>query len=194
MRYQLDEAIYKIIGDIAKQVKQYPAFQDPGIDVEDIRGDLALLMMEEIPKFNPAVGRWEAFVLTHLKTKTIDLVRKHCREKAAFFRDNFISLDALLEYGQSGALDGNVEACLARSDAADVSSMEFREAVAGLSAELAAVLARLEFRGQRQLAREMGLPYNTFRYRYIQPLAEHFDRAGFRLSDWRKEKKNGKGK
>ena len=175
MRYQFNETIYKIIGDFAAQIKKHPAFHTA--DVLDIRGDLVLRMLEEIPKYDPARGRWEAFILKRLASKGSDLIRERLRQKAVFQDECFVSLETPLDSDQSLTLRQQLEESYSAPSPEANPDTELAEALAGLSNELREVLARLENKSQREVAREMKLSYNTFRYRYIQPLAKRLGSA-----------------
>lgn len=158
-------------------------------DIEDIRQDLILDLLERLPKFDPTKAAHEMFVVSIIDHKVAALIRDRNCEKRDPRREE-CSLNECIDDGEGGSVE-RVQT-IAAEEAARRLGRQVRsdQETAELALDLEDVLKRLPDNLRRlcellktgsiaDAARAMGVPRTTLND-HVKKLREFFEAAGLR--------------
>ena len=145
-------------------------------DREDIEQELALDLIRRWPKFDPQRSKPRTFIARVIRNKVSTLIRHRMSEQQQFEQVGY-SIDATVEE--------EVTTCFRtgqphRTDQEYVALREdVRAVLARLPPELREVCERLKRASIPRVAKELGIPVTTLRYR-LKKLRDVFEEAGLR--------------
>jgi len=156
-------------------------------DIEDIRQDLILDLLERLPKFDPTKATYNTFVARLIDRKVAKLIRDRNCEKRAPRREE-CSLNEYIDDGEGGAIEliqtivaEGADRRLGRQERSDQETAELALDVEAVLKRLPDNLRRLcqflKVGGIANAARAMGVPRTTLNDR-VKKLRDAFGPAG----------------
>ena len=160
-------------------------------DLDDIKQDLIVDLLERLPKFDPAKATYNTFVARVVERKICNLLRDRQAE-VRDHRRNVCSLNEDIDTGEGEPVqrvttisqdDHDVRAGKYRRPAEERAhlQLDLEAALADLSPELRQTAVLLQTMSVSQAAREMGVPRRTFREKHLVQLREAFKAKGLNL-------------
>jgi DNA-directed RNA polymerase specialized sigma24 family protein len=146
----IDPATAELIGRKSRQILRQTGL--PSSDREDVEQTLALLLLQRLPKFDPAEGDRAAFVRMVLRQATVNVLRFLAAAKRS---GRPVSLDALLPTADDGATS---------EESGDL-VLDLAGALEALPADLRAIANELRVSSKTEAARNLGIPRSTLHER-----------------------------
>ena len=157
-------------------------------DIEDIKQEMILSLLERLPKFDPDKSNYKLFVTCVIDRKGRDLVR-HRESEMRDHRREVCSLNDEIDVGETELVQRSSTIC---QDDHDICTGKYRRpaeerahlrldletVLANLSPELRRAAALLQTMSATQAARQMGVPRRTFRDKHLAQLREAFTAEG----------------
>jgi RNA polymerase sigma-70 factor (ECF subfamily) len=186
-QYELSDYAIRHIRHRARQLARTEGIAAQ--DIEDIRQDLIVDLLERLPKFDPAKATCNTFVARIIDRKVAKLIRDRNCEKRDPRREE-CSLNECIDDGEGGSVervqtiaDDEADRRLGRQARSDQETAE-------LALDVEAVLKRLPDNLRRlcellktgsiaDAARAMGVPRTTL-HDHVKKLREVFEAAGMR--------------
>jgi len=153
-------------------------------DVDDIKQDLIVDLLERLPQFDPAKATYNTFVARLVERKISNLLR----DRQAEMRDHRREVCSLNEEIDTGEDEPVQRLTTISQDDQDIRTGKYArpaeerahhqrdmESVRdGLTPELRQVAEMLQTKSVSQVARELGIPRRTFREKHLTQLREVF--------------------
>lgn len=180
--------------DYALELVHYKAHQLIGkfgikhCDVDDIKQDLILDLLERLPKFDPAKAQYNTFVARIVERKISNMYRTRKTEKRDRRRES-CSINGWVGDGQGGTIErvatmSQDEHDLRTdkyerpsSERADL-QLDLKEVLSDLPVELRTAAELLMSMRPAQAARELGIPRSTFYETHLAQLRDVFKKRG----------------
>lgn len=186
------------LNDYALQVVRCKAMQLVGKagyrqnDLEDIKQELIVHLLERLPRFDPAKASYNTFVARVVERKISNLLR----DRQAEMRDHRREVCSLNEEIDTGEEEPKQRLATLDQDEQDIRTGKYRrpaaergdlrldvqQVLADLPPDLRRAAQLLQSLPVAQVAREMGVPHATFYDRHLKRLREAFAAKG--LADY----------
>jgi len=185
-RYELSDYARKCIHHKARQLVGKAGYTRN--DVEDIEHDLALDLLQRLPKFDPAKATQDTFVARLVDRKISKLLRHRQMEMRDYRREE-CSLNDEIDIGEDEPVQRIATISQDEHDLrtgkyarpaeerADL-QLDIAAALADLPAELRHVAEMLATMPVAQVARKLGVPRSTFHDTHLTKLREAFEARG----------------
>lgn len=158
-------------------------------DIDDIKQEMILDLLERLSKFDPGKSDFKLFVTCIIDRKGRNLMRHRQTDKRDYRREAFslnddisvgISTEPVQRYSLMDQDDPDIRIGKYRRPAEE--RTHFRIDLAGVLADLPPELRRaaelLQYMSVTKAAREMGIPRRTFRDKHLAQLRELFKAKG----------------
>ena len=182
------------LSDYALELVHHKAWQLVGKagytqdDVDDIKQDLIVDLLERLPKFDPAKATYNTFVARLVERKISNLLR----DRQAEMRDHRREVCSLNEEIDTGEDEPVQRLTTISQDEQDIRTgkyarpaeerahlqLDMDSVLDGLTPELRQVAEMLQTKSVSQVARELGIPRRTFREKHLAQLREVFAAKG----------------
>ena len=157
-------------------------------DVDDIKQDLIVDLLERLPQFDPAKATYNTFVARLVERKISNLLR----DRQAEMRDHRREVCSLNEEIDTGEDEPVQRLTTISQDEQDIRTgkyarpaeerahlqLDMDSVLDGLTPELRQVAEMLQTKSVSQVARELGIPRRTFREKHLAQLREVFAAKG----------------
>jgi len=157
-------------------------------DVDDIKQDLIVDLLERLPQFDPAKATYNTFVARLVERKISNLLR----DRQAEMRDHRREVCSLNEEIDTGEDEPVQRLTTISQDDQDIRTgkyarpaeerahlqLDMDSVLDGLTPELRQVAEMLQTKSVSQVARELGIPRRTFREKHLTQLREVFAAKG----------------
>ena len=157
-------------------------------DVDDIKQDLIVDLLERLPQFDPAKATHNTFVARLVERKISNLLR----DRQAEMRDHRREVCSLNEEIDTGEDEPVQRLTTISQDDQDIRTgkyarpaeerahlqLDMDSVLDGLTPELRQVAEMLQTKSVSQVARELGIPRRTFREKHLVQLREVFAAKG----------------
>ena len=157
-------------------------------DVDDVKQDLIVDLLERLPKFDPAKATYNTFVARLVERKICNLLR----DRQAEMRDHRREVCSLNEEIDTGEDEPVQRLTTISQDEQDIRTgkyarpaeerahlqLDMDSVLDGLTPELRQVAEMLQTKSVSQVARELGIPRRTFREKHLAQLREVFAAKG----------------
>jgi len=182
------------LNDYALEVVHYKARKLVGTagfredDVEDIKQDLIVDLLERLPKLDPAVAKYETFVTRVVERKLCNMIRDRTTEVRDFRREQ-CSLNEDIDVGED---EPRQRVVTISQDDVDLRTgkhsrpeeerrdlqLDLAEAIASLPVELRKAAEMLMAMPITDVARELGVPRSTFYDNHLARIRQAFEAHG----------------
>ena len=147
-------------------------------DLEDIQQELTLYVLQRIPSFDPARGRWKAFVSAVLDHHIVHLIERRTAQKRDRKREQ-CSLDEQVRDTDSRPVPrASTLPCTGMSPDPDL-EMDLTDALSALPPELRRLCERLQVATVSEVAREFGIARKTV-YAWLKRVRVEFKKRGLK--------------
>jgi len=157
-------------------------------DVDDIKQDMIVDLLERLPKFDPAKATYNTFVARLVERKICNLLR----DRQAEMRDHRREVCSLNEEIDTGEDEPVQRLTTISQDEQDIRTgkyarpaeerahlqLDMDSVLDGLPPELRQVAEMLQTKSVSEVARELGIPRRTFREKHLMQLRDVFAAKG----------------
>jgi len=185
-RYELTDYALELVHHKAWQLVGKAGYTQD--DVDDIKQDLIVDLLERLPQFDPAKATYNTFVARLVERKISNLLR----DRQAEMRDHRREVCSLNEEIDTGEDEPVQRLTTISQDDQDIRTgkyarpaeerahlqLDMDSVLDGLTPELRQVAEMLQTKSISQVARELGIPRRTFREKHLTQLREVFAAKG----------------
>ncbi|MBN2132231.1 MAG: sigma-70 family RNA polymerase sigma factor [Sedimentisphaerales bacterium] len=188
-RIELTDYALELVHHKARQIIGKAGYTQD--DLDDIKQDLIMDLLERLPKFDPAKATYNTFVARVVERKICNLLR----DRQAEMRDHRRNVCSLNEDIDTGEGEPVQRVTMISQDDHDLRTGKYRRpaeerahlhldletVLADLSPELRQAAVLLQTMSVSQAAREMDVPRRTFREKHLVQLHEALTAKGLNL-------------
>ena len=185
-RCELSDYALEVVHHKARQLVGKAGYTQD--DVDDVKQDLIVDLLERLPKFDPAKATYNTFVARVVERKICNLLR----DRQAEMRDHRREVCSLNEEIDTGEDEPVQRLATISQDEQDIRTgkyarpteerahlqLDMDSVLADLPPELRQAAEMLQTKSVSEVARELGIPRRTFREKHLTQLREVFAAKG----------------
>ncbi len=185
-RYELSDYALELVHYKARQLVGKAGYRAQ--DVDDIKQDLIMDLLERLPQFDPAKATYKTFVTRLVERK----ISKLLRDRQAERRDHRREVCSLNEEINTGEYEPMQRLTTISQDDQDIRmdryarpaeerahlQLDMDSVLDDLTPQLRQIAEMLQAKSVSQVARELGIPRGTFRVKHLRQLREVFAAKG----------------
>lgn len=185
-RYELSDYALELVHYKARQLVGKAGYRAQ--DVDDIKQDLIMDLLERLPQFDPAKATYNTFVARLVERKISNLLR----DRQAEMRDHRREVCSLNEEIDTGEDEPVQRLTTISQDDQDIRTgkyarpaeerahlqLDMDSVLDDLTPQLRQIAEMLQAKSVSQVARELGIPRGTFRVKHLRQLREVFAAKG----------------